>query len=464
MLKRHSLLFISLAAFAVGGGLPLPRARAAQTPAAPQAAKAATEEGPVALTERSKPPEKKEEDRPIPVNHFGLISGIQLNNRGDIAIISRYPTEKGEGSGVFIRKADGSWATLLKGEKPVNLPHPLLNLQGTHLADNGDLAFAALVDGPPPAAAFHGEDVAQLKSLGVFTKTAEGIKLYAQSGEEVPGMPSKFYGFSNVSRNAKGTIAFIGTYADPDGRALFVIEDGKLKLVARSGQKSPALQGALFSEHFFPSAINERGELAFFCHIGSSAAIFLKRADHKIEPIVVQGEPSPIAGANFSGFANRAPVINSKGDVAFSAFVDGPNAARVLFFKPQGQPVRVLLKSGDLVPDTAAKFSDFYMPSVNANGEVAFVGTFGGRTRGVFLKTAEGVEKIALGDDAIPGQTRGKGEPTVFNNFLFPQVNDRGDVVFITQLRPSSVAVFVKRRNGPLEKVVQIGDKTPLVK
>jgi hypothetical protein len=463
MLKRHSLLTFSLAA-TVGVGLYLPPAGAAQTPAPQQAAKTATEDGPVALTERSKAPEKKEEATAIPANHFGLISAIQLNNRGDIAIVSRYPTEKGEGSGVFIRKADGSWATLLAGEKPINLPHPLLNLQGTHLADNGDLAFAALVNGPPPAAAFAGEDVAQLKSLGVFTKTAEGIKLYTQSGEEVPGMPSKFYGFSNVSRNAKGTIAFIGTYADPDGRALFVIEEGKLRLVARSGQKSPASQGALYSEHFFPSAINERGEVAFFCHVGGGAAIFLKRADHKVETVVVQGDPSPIEGAKFSGFANRAPVINSKGDVAFSAFVDGPNAARVLFFRPQGGQVRVLLKSGDLVPDTAAKFSDFYMPSVNANGEVAFVGTFGGRTRGVFLKTPQGVEKIALGDDPIPGQARGKGEPTVFNNFLFPQVNDRGDVVFIAQLRPSTIAVFVKRKNGPLEKVVQIGDKTPLVK
>lgn len=472
MLKRFSFLTLGLATAAlVGNGVPAPSVCAAQSvpPAATQTAtKPTQDDGPVALTERSKRPEKKEEPKPIQAGHFGLISAAYLNNRGDVAIVSRFPTEKGDRSGIFVRKADGTWSVTHEGEEVADLKRPLLSLQGMHLADNGDLAFTALVDLPPVSTSFLGtnepSDPSQMKSLGIFTKTAEGLKNYVRSGEEVPNMPSKFYGFSNVSRNTKGTIAFIGTYADPDGRGLFVIEDGKLKLIARSGQRTPARPGSLYSEHFFPSAINERGELAFFCHISGGAALFLKRADNKVEPIVVQGQPSPIEGANFSGFANRGPVINNKGEVVFSAFVDGPKAGRALFFKAPGGPIKLLMRSGDPVPEMTATFTDFYMPSVNSRGDVAFVATFGGRTRGVFLKTAQGVEKIALAEEPIPGQKRGTEDVVTFNNFLFPQVNDNGDVIFITQLRPSAIAVYLKKKDGPLEKVAQIGDKAPLAK
>jgi hypothetical protein len=474
MFKRYSSLTLGLAtAMTIGVLLSELPSRAAQSVASPPqraqtAAKSGEEEGPVALTERTARPEKKEEVTAIPHEHFGLISAAYLNNRGDVAIVSRFPTAKGDGSGVFVRKADGTWTATRDGEKAVNLTPPLLTVNGTHLADNGDLTFTGTIDGPPVTTAFLGasepSDPSQLKSLGVFTKTAEGLKIYTQSGEEVPNMPSKFYGYSNASRNSKGTIAFIGTYADPDGRGLFVIEDGKMKLVARSGQRTPAGPETLYSEHFFPSSINERGELAFFCHISGGAALFLKRPDNKVETIVVQGQPSPVAGAKFSGFANRAPVINSKGDVAFSAFLDGPKAGRALFFKPQGGPVKMLARSGDKLPEMAATFTDFYMPSVNARGDVAFIGTFGGRTRGVFLKTAQGIEKIALADEPVPGQKRGTNETVVFNNFLFPQVNDNGDLVFVAQLRPATIAVYLKKKGGELEKVAQIGDKTPLAK
>lgn len=468
MLKRYSFLTLGLAtAVTIGGSFYALPARAAQNGSSQQASKPANDDDPVALTAKTtKPAEKKEEPKPLAEDHLGQIATAQINNNGDVAVVTRFPSAKGTSSAVFVRKADGSWLALRDGEKPINHKHALFALNGTHLSDNGELAFAGIIDGPPAGALLSANESpdAITKSSGVFTKTAEGIKIYVQSGEEVPNMPSKFYGFNAVSRNSKGTIAFIGTYADPDGRGLFVIEDGKMKLVARSGQKTPARPGSLYSEHFFPSSINERGEVAFFCHISGGAALFLKRPDNKVEPIVVQGDPSPVEGANFSGFANRAPVINSKGDVAFSAFVDGPKAGRGLFFKPQGGAVRMLARSGDAVPDMTATFTDFYMPSVNAAGEVAFVGTFGGRTRGVFLKTEKGIEKIALGEEPVPGQKRGTSEAVLFNNFLFPQVNDKGDVVFIAQLRPSTIAVFLKKKDGPLEKIMQVGDKIPVTK
>lgn len=469
MLKRYSFLTISLASALIGSSLYLPPAQAAQTgqPSKPAVVKNPQEDGPVALTERSKLPEKKEEDLTIPNNHFGLISAAYLNNKGDVAVVARFPTEKGDGSGVFIHKADGTWSYIRNGDKASNLNYPLLGVQGTYLSDNGDLTFTGLIDGPPVGGNIWGNnestDLSQLKSLGIFSKTSEGLKNYIQAGQEVPNLPSKFYGFSNISRNAKGTIAFVGTYADPDGRGLFVIEDGKMKLIARSGQKTPVGTNT-YSEHFFPSMINERNELAFFCHIGNSAAIFLKRPDGKIETVAVQGEPSPIEGGNFSGFANRGPVINNKGEVVFSAFVDGPNAGRALFIKAPGQPIKLIARSGDKLPDLDATFSDFYMPSINTRGDIAFVGTYGGRTRGVFLKTAKGIERIALAEDLVPGQKRGTNNPVRFNNFLFPQVNDNGDLVFVAQVMPANIAVFVRKSGSELEKLVQIGDKTPLVK
>src|SRR5262249_6877165 len=160
--------------------------------------------------------------------------------------------------------------------------------------------------------------------------------------------------------------------------------------------------------------------------------------------------------STFIGFANRTPAINNKGEVAFAGFTDSPDAQRALFFKGEG-PLQIIAKSGDKVGDTNYAFTDFISPAINLRGDIAFMGNYGGRNRGIFIKTAKGIEPVAMQDQPIPGGAKEE----VFNNFTQPSINDRGEVVFFAQMRNGNIGIFHRDEKGTLRTLARRGDKMP---
>jgi hypothetical protein len=460
---------------------PFPSAHAFQQPGAPEGQekpkpeteakpasgqeKAASDQGPVAITERRKQVERAR-PREVGSDEFGSFGFPAINNQGDVAFIGRFPSSaspQGFGQGIFVKAADGSWKVIRDGEKAVNLTDPLIGFSNPLVASNGDLIFIAnyglttpLQNVSDQTGAPAATPAATASSYGIFTRTAAGLKNVLRAGMEVPNMPSHFTGFSGASLNSKGVIAFIGTYVDPDGRGLFLLEGDKLQLVVRSGQKTAPGETTVFSEHYYPSAINERGEVAWFSRISGGGGIFVRRPNGKVEAIALQNTPSPIAGGNYIGFGQITPSINNKGEVAFVGFYDGPEAGRALFFKGEGK-VEVIAKSGDHIPGTTYNFTSFNSPVSNSQGDIAFIGFYGGRMRGIFLKTAKGIEPVALAEQKVPGAA---SQDELFNNFTPPALNDRGEVVFYAQLKNATVGLFIKDASG-LRALVKRGDKLP---
>jgi hypothetical protein len=278
-------------------------------------------------------------------------------------------------------------------------------------------------------------------------------------GEEVPKMPSIFSVISNPTTNTRGVTAFIGTYSDPDGRGLFFVEEGKLNLVVRSGQRlAPNVEGT-FSEHYYPTPINERNEVAFLARLSDKSGVFIGRPGG-VEMLAIVGGPSPIKGANFLGFGNRAPAINNKGEVLFVGFFDGPDAGRGLFLKGAG-PAQLIARSGEAIPGATYNFTDFHAPALNSRGDMAFIGNFGGRSRGIFIRTVKGIEPIAVTDQAVPGGVKDE----VFNNFTQPSMNERGEVVFYAQTKSPingiDVGIFMRDEKGTLKVMAKRGDPMP---
>lgn len=469
MFSRRFSLTLGLLTTLVAVGSGLGQFQAQAQPTSTQAAPvkpAAQDDGPVAVTPRTnvKVAAAPEEPKPVVKNMFGNFGMPMLNSKGDLAFLGRFASGKAEGgfaSGAFIFKPDNTWAYTRDGDSGANFKAPILSIHQITMSDNGDLVFTATIDEMAKPYAVSGTiapTTSNIRQSGLLLKNAEGIKLIYQMGQEIPNNPATYIGFSNASINSKGTLAFIGTYTDPDGRGLFIQENGKLTLVARSGQRTPAGPDTQYSEHFYPTPINERGELAFFCRVSGGGAIF-RYGPKGMEAIAVQEKPSPIAGANYIGFGNRTPAISNTGGVAFIGFTDGEKAGRILFYKGDG-PTEVVVRSGDTVPEMTATFSDFNMPSVNSKGEIAFVGNYAGRGRGVFVKTAAGIEPIALYERPVPGMDP-KNEGNIFNNFLNPVINDRGDVAFMAQIKNAAVGIFLKRKGEPLKMVARTGDAAP---
>jgi len=394
-----------------------------------------------------------------------------INGIGDVAFLGLYPDPKGvnnSGQALFLRQQNGSWRITREGEKAGNLPEAVYGFSMPAVNDNGDLTFFASYGSPAGRQAQPvvtdpndpvGAAAVQHRTGALYLKTAKELKSLVKLGDEVPLMPSHFSGFANASTNSKGVTAFIGTYVDPDGRGLFLIEDGKLRLIVRSGQKTGITGGPddAYSEHFYPSKINERNEVAFMERIGDRSGIFVSRPSG-VELVAITGKPSPVQGANYLGFGNRTPSVSNKGEVAFVAFFDGPNAGRGLFFKPVNGPVQLIARDGDKAGDAGGQFKDFLSPAINSRGEVAFIGKMEGRAQGLFLKTAKGIEPIAVIDQKIPG---GTGPMDVFNNFTQPSINDKGEVVFYGQIKNAEVAIFHRDEKGVLHTLVRRGDKMP---
>jgi hypothetical protein len=421
---------------------------------------------PVAITEKSKP-EKSIVTKVITEDQFGNFRFPIINSRGEVAFIGIFKSNKAKGfaQAIFVRLADGSWKIIPEGEKATNLSEPIYGFSSPGFNDNGDLTYIANygVAEDKPATPVDPNDPAAykvaLKRQALFVRTAGGIKMLAKLGEEVPNMPSIFSVMSNPSTNTKGTTAFIGTYSDPDGRGLFLVEEGKLRLIVRSGQKFTAGEDATFSEHYYPSPINERNEVAFLARVSDKTGIFVARQSG-LETVALVGKPSPVKGANYLGFGNRTPAISHKGEVAFVAFFDGPDAGRALFLKGTG-PTQVVARSGETIPGTTYNFTDFHAPAVNSRGDIAFIGNFGGRSRGIFIKTAKGIEAVALTDQPVPGGAKEE----IFNNFTQPSINERGEVVFYAQTKGPTigidVGIFMRDQKGTLKVIAKRGDKMP---
>jgi hypothetical protein len=431
-----------------------------------QAAKQKPDTGdePVAITKRPETPKAEEGHTSPKPDEFSNFRYPLINGKGDIAFIgmnSAPGTPQGYQQAIFVRNADGTWKITREGEKLSNLNDEITAINNISLSDNGDLTFTATLAGKAPLPKVTTSvDIKQHlnRIMGLVLKSAEGNRLIMRLGEEVPNMPSFFSGIANASSSSKGTTAFIATYTDPDGRGLFIYDQGKLNLVARSGQRIGNNEEGTFSEHYYPSKINERGEIAWFSRIGMGGGIFVLRPKG-IEVVTLQGKPAPVPDAKFIGFGQRAPAISDKGDVLFAAFFDGPNNGRGLFLKRENGPIELVAKSGDTIPGTTNNFTDFKNPMINARGDIAFLGEYGGRSRGIFRKTAKGLEQLVSIDEKLPG-----GKPhEILNNFVQMALGGRGEVIFYGQYRNGEVGIFIKDDKG-LRAIARRGDKMPQVK
>ncbi|MGA1367655.1 MAG: DUF7453 family protein [Blastocatellia bacterium] len=445
---------------------------ATQDPTKPTQQKPQEEEEPVAITERSAPAPTIQPQEVTP-DQFANFRSPLVNAAGEIAVFGLHlqPDEPNRsGQRLYLRTLDGNWQPLLRqGEETIDTHLKLVELTKPALSNRKEATFVAQFKSTnekeqvleptldPNDPAYYRPPA---PSLGIFRKTAEGIRTVLVLGGEVPNMPSTLAGVSNLSANDKGTTAFIGTYVEPDGRGLFYHDNEKLRIIVRSGQKIGPNETSTFSEHYYPSDINEQDEVAFLGRTGEKSGIFLA-GPQGVQIIALSGRLSPIKGAKFIGFGNRTPGINNKGEIVFVGFFDGPQAGRALFVKPPGGPVRMVLRSGQTVAGTTYNFTDFNSVGINDQGEILFIATYGGRTRGIFLKTAKGVETIALANQPIPGGTREEA----YNNFTQPAFNSRGDIVFYSQWRTPKtgidVGVFWRDLKGEVKLLFKRGDLMP---
>src|SRR5215510_11186538 len=215
---------------------------------------------------------------------------------------------------------------------------------------------------------------------------------------------------------------------------------------------------------------NNRGETAFYATIRRSQAeegIFLAKADRKITPIAVAGDPVPDqAGQLIAGFGERpAPVMNDEGSVAFIATLAGGRGAAGVFVSSVGR-LRTIASSGMKAPvilGGIGVFAEFEAVSLNGRGDVAFLALVCNEpetTEVMYVARKVGavhqLMKVAAAGEPAPGGG-------FFSSFGAPVVNDKGAIAFpaVVKLGPALGAIFVAPVEAPMHLLVGTGDTAP---
>lgn len=270
-----------------------------------------------------------------------------------------------------------------------------------------------------------------------------------------------------------GLSASSAVAAPPTEAAVAVPQQVGLRTVALAGEPV-GLNGSFdrfgLEVQTMVLAANNRGETAFYATIRRSQAeegVFLAKADGKIAPIAIAGDPVPDqAGQLIAGFGDRpTPAMNDEGDIAFIATLGGGRGAGGVFLASDGK-LRTVASAGMKAPVILGGigiFAEFEAVSINNRGDLAFLAWVRhGRETVEVIYVARKVgavhrlTKVAASGEPAPGGG-------FYTSFGAPVVNSTGTVAFpaVVKLGPALGAIFIAPADAPAQLFLGTGDAAP---
>jgi hypothetical protein len=295
-----------------------------------------------------------------------------------------------------------------------------------------------------------------------------GVAKVVLAGEAAPGAGGALHGsgFFSVALNAAGEVAFLNdlTGETPSWGAFLYGAAGNAA-VSITGESAPGTGGGSYLAMGGFPALNDAGELSFMAVVSggtSSSGIFADTGAGADVPVVVAGQTAPsTGGGTFEGTLadlNRH-ALNAAGAVAFIDTVSGGTAASGVFLHSGGSHSAVSL-AGDSAPGTGAGvYGEFESPALSDSGDVVFPAlvTGGSASGGLFVDAAGVDSALVLVGDTAPGTGGG-----TFADFLVPEVNASGVVVFLSNVSGSTATGGIFRHaDGSVDAVVVENDAAP---
>lgn len=311
-------------------------------------------------------------------------------------------------------------------------------------------------------ATLSGAGVTATNDDGVWSQKQGLLGLVARAGNAAPGTPAGVNYLSFTAElpaiNDAGNVAFrallTGTgVSGTNDSGLWVERNGSLALVAREGAPAAGVEVGVNYGVFSPPSLNAAGQLAFVATLPGSVnstnvAIFAE--SNNVPAVAVRkgaGAPGGPAGAVFANFTS--PLFNSANDLAFQATLSGVAITAAnndgIWTKQNGTLAPIALE-GAAAPGTSAGvlFSAFNEVAMNANGQVAFLGTLAGtgittaNDSGLWATTISGELRLVaregstLADD-LAGTVNGLYFAGGSNNEDGQRsgFNDRGEIAFL---------------------------------
>lgn len=340
------------------------------------------------------------------------------------------------------------------GPSPFNLPFGSSFSSGTPaIGTNGQIAFRLITVGTTGVAGLWagsdgvGEVVHQapnadpvvtdpgINAFGqvVFDQydlfSSDGLHRFDPKSEAVvvavePGGPLGIQTFGSPQINDAGAIGFRAALSS--GQAHVVVSNGVQTVLAGTPN---VVSGSPYSFLFTPS-LDNHGRIASKVQRssgGNEIRIFIAG-----EPsILIAADAAASAGSPYSGFDNGVSLTDA-GTVAFIASLVG--GGRGVFLSNGTETIEVARVGDGVVSEI-----EFFNPSANASGLVAFRGRDANGLRAIFV--GDGTTLVrAIGDrspvptDLGPGQISRPDAAPVFGGN--PRINARGDLAFNASVAP----------------------------
>lgn len=335
------------------------------------------------------------------------------------------------------------------------------------------------------------------KDGGAWVVDDGAMTLLAYEGRQVPGQPVgiKFASGPSEAEMTDGVVSLSvklagpGIPAEPAPKYILTGGLSGLTVAVRTGDVAPGTPApSLFSGYSYPR-VNGSAKVVFrgsaVPTAGGATITGMWTASAGVStPVAIEGTAAPgLSGVMFDdfypsmfSFAPPTQAINSLGEVAFEAYlqgagVDSSNNLSIWSAKQGG--LTLAARTGDWAPGTSATtlFSQFNVGqsgtrfSFNDRGEIAFRGGLHGpdvtaaNDRGIWAGPAGGLELIAREGDLIPGAA---GDVR-FGSFDSPLLNKDGVLLFTSSLKGADVATendaaLWARIDGKLTLVVREDD------
>jgi PEP-CTERM motif len=304
---------------------------------------------------------------------------------------------------------------------------------------------------------------------------AADVRTVTLSDAAAPGTSFNFRDFNAPILNSSDQAAFIAEINDDEfnpSSGLWSEGSGPLANVALQGQSAPgtALDIGTFMDPNVNYYLNNAGQAAFEQTLAdfSTAGLFSETgAGNALQKVAAGGDSAPGTTDTNRVFNDTLGItggFNDSGQATFQAYMP-PTAAPPGNFPSNGVwsqgsgTLDKIAEVADAAPGTAAIFDNFYTPSINNSGQVAFVGhiNLGGTGDGVWTNVPGPLTRLVGNNDPAPG---GGNFSIIFNHTT--AINGNGDVAFSAELQGGAVpdGIWVSRGGG-IDKVAVEGDVAP---
>ena len=259
----------------------------------------------------------------------------------------------------------------------------------------------------------------------------------------VDSLPIRFLSGLNIRRNAAQLAVHLILAAHVAAISAPCFADtppARFRAAVTSGMPAPG--GGTFDRFHLEgqptiTPVNDRGQVAFFATLArakASEGMFLSDAKG-IQAIALRGAPVP-GGGKLDSFSNHpVPALNRSGAVAFTASIAEGKASQGVFLSSKQRLRVIALSGGAAASSTGGTFTEFHVPVLNDNEDVAFLAEVKrGRDtlEGIYLSRAGTLRKIAAAGDAAPGG----GTYAAFGG---PTINNNGEVAFAASIEGGAV-------------------------